>query len=280
MKQEVIFDCSAYFRMFFIPSCMVPRQPPSHAYINAMIIIKEITKSPTIYRPFFRVSWALSTTMSESSSPSGLLCTVTCWILLNEFSSMRVEKFLDISLLQISESFSWNFTGYKKGVLYLVPEVINASGHNFSSTHTQPGSSVHPGLLYISNAVSYVVWSSQFTDTKKGITFPCIQEGAGVINVTDLECCNDCQIEQRGGIHRQTWIFGLTRPRVCSWVGAIEKIWKSLDAKFLDFRYHSTSQYSTCWTIPATNAMSPKPSYQNSNILANKSCSFPLWLET
>jgi hypothetical protein len=70
---------------------------------------------------------------------------------------MRFEKFLDISLLQISESFSWNFRGYKKDVLYLTPEVINASGHSFSSTHTQPGASVHPGLLYISNAVSYAV---------------------------------------------------------------------------------------------------------------------------
>jgi hypothetical protein len=29
----------------------------------------------------------------------------------------------------------------------------------------------------------------------------------------------------------------------------------------LDFRYHSTSYNSTCWTIPATNALSPKPSY-------------------
>jgi hypothetical protein len=70
---------------------------------------------------------------------------------------MRVEKFLDISLLQISESFSWNFTGYKKDVLYFFPEVINASEHSFFSTHTQPVASVHPGLLYISNAVSYAV---------------------------------------------------------------------------------------------------------------------------
>jgi hypothetical protein len=50
-----------------------------------------------------------------------------------------------------------NFSGYKKDVLYLIPEVINASGHSFSSTHTQPEASVHPGLLYISNAVSYAV---------------------------------------------------------------------------------------------------------------------------
>jgi hypothetical protein len=49
---------------------------------------------------------------------------------------MRFEKFLNISLLQISESFSWNFTGYKKDVLYLILEVINASGYSFSSTHT------------------------------------------------------------------------------------------------------------------------------------------------
>jgi hypothetical protein len=48
-------------------------------------------------------------------------------------------KFLDISLLKISECFSRNFTGYKKDVLYLIPEVINASGHSFSSIHTQPG---------------------------------------------------------------------------------------------------------------------------------------------
>lgn len=249
-----------------------------------MIIIKEITKSPTIYGPFFSalaVSWVLSTTMSESSSSSGLLCTVTCWVLFSEFSSMRVEKFLDISLLQISESFSWNFTGYKKDVLYLIPKVINSSGHSFSRTHTQPGASVHPGLLYISNAVSYAVWSSEFNDTKKGIIFPCIQDGAeGGMSVPALECCNDCQTEQRGGIHRQTWIFGLTRPRACSWVGAIAKIWRRLNARFLNFRYHSTSQNTTCWTIPATNALSPKPSYQNSNIMANKSCSFLLWLET
>jgi len=74
-------------------SCTVPWQPPSHAYINAMIIIKDITKSPTIYRPFFRalaVSWVLSTTMSESSS-SGLLCTVPCWVLLSEYSIKLVN---------------------------------------------------------------------------------------------------------------------------------------------------------------------------------------------
>jgi hypothetical protein len=70
---------------------------------------------------------------------------------------MRFEKFLDISLLQISESLSWNFTGYKKDVLQLIPEIMNTSGHSFSSTHTQPRASVHPGLLYISSAVSYVV---------------------------------------------------------------------------------------------------------------------------
>jgi len=70
---------------------------------------------------------------------------------------MRFEKFLDISLLQISESLSWNFTGYKKDVLHLIPEIMNASGHSFSSTHTQPRASVHPGLLYISSAVSYAV---------------------------------------------------------------------------------------------------------------------------
>jgi len=70
---------------------------------------------------------------------------------------MRFEKVLDISFFQISESFSWNFTGYNKDVLYLIPEIMSASGHSFSSTHTQPRASVRPGLLYISNAVSYAV---------------------------------------------------------------------------------------------------------------------------
>jgi len=158
---------------------------------------------------------------------------------------------------------------------------MSASGHSFSSTHTQPRASVRPGLLYISNAVSYAVWSSDFNDTKKDIIFPCIQDGAeGVMSVTALECCNDCKTEHWGGIHRQTWIFGLTRPRACSWDGALAKTWRSLNARFLDFRYHSTSQNSTCWTIPATNALSHKPSYQNSNILSYKSCSSPLWLQT
>jgi hypothetical protein len=54
---------------------------------------------------------------------------------------MRVENFLDISLLGIWQPFPWNFSGCHKDNPYLVllvgesPEIINASGQSFSQ-HT------------------------------------------------------------------------------------------------------------------------------------------------
>lgn len=128
------------------------------AHIHEMDNLKEITKLPTIYRTFFRasaLSQVLSTTVSASSSSSGSLSIVSCWVLLSELSSMSVKNFLDTSLLWISES-SWNFTGYHRDIAYLILlageslEVINASGQSFfQHTFTMVGFSSSRTPLYL-----------------------------------------------------------------------------------------------------------------------------------